>query len=50
MCDCNDARLQIPFVPAQATTQGHRLRSFDLSHWVPAFAGTNGDESIQKTF
>jgi len=30
-----------PFVPAQAGTQGH-IQFLDLSHWVPAFAGTNG--------
>jgi hypothetical protein len=31
-----------PFVRAKAGTQSHSLKFFDLSHWVPAFAGTNG--------
>jgi hypothetical protein len=40
--------LNEPFVPAKAGTQGHLLEFLDLSHWVPAFAGTNGaDAAIQ---
>src|SRR5262249_3003974 len=31
-----------PFVPAKAGTQGSLHRGLSLSHWVPAFAGTNG--------
>jgi hypothetical protein len=33
--------IQTPFVPAQAGIQSQN-EELNISHWVPAFAGTNG--------
>src|SRR5215510_10755690 len=37
MCACPSAK---------AGTQGHMLTLFNLLHWVPAFAGTNGGDAV----
>src|SRR6478752_784968 len=37
---------QPPFVPAKAGTQSHRLRP--KGPWVPALAGTNGNDAVRQ--